>query len=77
MKPDNFDVFELIQSLQGTCMTIDNFLPEGMTEDDLTEADHTDIDNEIFKCETCDWWCEVCERVEDEEYCEDCRSDNE
>lgn len=74
MRPENFDVQELIKDLNGTCMTIDNFLPEGMDFVDLTEADHVSIDLEIFKCDECDWWCECCDSNA-EGICIDCRPD--
>ena len=77
MRPDDFDVQELINSLQGTCSSIDDHLPEGMNWEDLTNEDHEAIDNEIFLCAECGWWCEISEQVEsdDEQYCRDCREE--
>lgn len=75
MRPTNFDVHELIQSLQGTCTTTDEHLPDGMSWDDLTKEDHKTIDNEIFLCEECGWWCENDEYHEGE-LCNDCYSGN-
>lgn len=73
MKPENFDIHELISSLQGTCSTIDDHLPDDMELEDLTEQDYADIDNEIFLCETCGWWCEIGEVSEHEDgVCTDC-----
>lgn len=57
-RPDDFNVQELIEDLVGTCKTIGDFLPEGMDENDLTEEDHEAIDERIFNCDTCGWWCE-------------------
>lgn len=45
-----------------------------MQWEDLTTEDHDVIDNNIFLCETCGWWCEISERSEnDEENCNDCK----
>lgn len=71
MKPADFDIEELIDSLQGTCATISEKLPEEM-EEDLTEQDHDAIDNRIFRCETCSWWCEVGEEGDEKGNCNDC-----
>lgn len=76
MKPNNFSISELIESLNGTCKTIAEALPDDMEEDDLTEADHEDIDNQIFLCEQCNWWCEICERIEEDDICEDCKDED-
>jgi len=75
MRPEDFDVQKVIDHLQGTCTetltnTIEMFYPD-MKEDDLTEEDHNDIDNQIFNCENCGWWCEAHEQSENG-YCEDC-----
>lgn len=78
MRPKDFDVSKLIEGLQGTCSTIEDHLPEGMQWEDLTSGDHLNIDNEIFLCADCGWWCEVVEMVEmrentsGENVCEDC-----
>ena len=73
MRPADFDVHELIGALQGTCDTIPDHLPEGMEEEDLTQEDHNTIDNEIFLCEVCGWWCEISEQVAElDGTCQDC-----
>ena len=75
MRPENFSVEQLISELQGTCKTIQEFLPEGMEEDDLTEEDLQEIDNEVFLCSVCGWWYEICEESgsdESELICNDC-----
>lgn len=82
-RPANFNVHELIHSLQGTCQTIDEVLLlmvdcEGMTENDLTEADHNAINSEIFRCEQCSWWYELADASTNEDYegyCEGCGPD--
>lgn len=80
MRPTNFDIHDLISDLQGTCATIDDHLPEGMEWDDLTTDDHNIIDNEIFLCTECGWWCEISEHTSqdvDEPFCQDCKPDDE
>lgn len=72
MRPDNFDIDVLIDALQGTADTIEQHLPEDMTEDDLTREDYDAIDSRIWRCSCCDWWVEVCELAEDSDQCTDC-----
>lgn len=74
MSPENFDLSQLVNDLLGTCKTPDEFLPEGMTWEDLTADDHAKIDSEIFECASCGWWCENDElnEVGSEQYCNDC-----
>jgi hypothetical protein len=74
MRPSNFNAEELCEALQGTCTQISEHLPEGMEEDDLTADDHQVIDNRIFLCAQCGWWCEECEEHEEdgEQICDDC-----
>ncbi len=75
MRPVDFDINSVIESLQGSCQSLDNALPEGMEYEDLSSEDFDSIDNEIFKCTTCDWWCEIADQFEDENgemVCSDC-----
>lgn len=81
MRPEDFDIHKIIDSLQGTCNTIqsaiDDYYP-GMDENDLTSSDHDAIDNTIFLCATCGWWCETGEANESEggeDVCNDCKED--
>ena len=83
-RPDNFDVDEFVHDIIGTCKTVDQILDqthEGMTEDDLTTEDHAHIDQEIFNCACCNWWCEQSEANESDEYgddiCNDCHEEEE
>lgn len=82
MRAENFDVQIIIERLQGQCMlslndAIEEEYPE-MTEDDLTPEDHNAIDNEIFLCDECGWWCEISEATDIESEdgkCKDCAGD--
>jgi hypothetical protein len=76
MRTQDFDVQQLIDDLQGTCTSINDHLPEGMDDMDLTSEDHDVIDNQIFLCETCGWWCEISEQDEDGN-CQDCHEASE
>lgn len=72
MRAKNFDIQVVIDDLQGTCDTlqggIENHYPD-MTEDDLTEDDHTILNNQIFLCDTCGWWCEISEQCNENPEC--------
>lgn len=70
MRPADFDVNKLIEALQGTCTIIDDHLPDEMEWSDLTSEDHAEIDDQIFLCDQCGWWCEISEQ--NGEICEDC-----
>lgn len=76
MRPSDFDVHKLVEELQGTCQDIPSFLPEGMSYDDLTKEDLQHIDNELFECQQCGWWCEMSEHHEstsgENGKCDDC-----
>lgn len=78
MRPEDFNMLKITETLQGTCddfdSTLEHFYPE-MTKDDLTKDDYDEMDNEIFLCDICGWWYEVSERTENEsgeDCCEDC-----
>lgn len=78
MRAEDFDVVKLIENLQGTCEALDKVLESlypGMTSEDLTEDDHDAIDQEIFKCETCDWWYEQGESGDAEGNCLNCNNE--
>lgn len=73
-RTEDFNVQQLIESLKGTCKTIEEFLPEGMEREDLTAEDEEELDQEIFCCEQCSWWYEQAENTGDET-CSDCNED--
>lgn len=56
---------QIAEALLGTC----DDLPDEVAEDvDLAQL----LDGLIWRCETCDWWVEVCE-TDDDGNCEDCQ----
>jgi len=72
---------EICGSLQGTCL---NSLEQecenhGIDIDDLTYDDHLYIDEQIFNCTGCGWWCESSEANEsdDGDICDDCNRERE
>ncbi len=71
---------KLVQTLQGTMMSLDDGIQEvyGDEEDSFTAPikDIEYMEQEIFCCETCQWWYEICEMHEDEDQvCEDCHEE--
>lgn len=78
----NSQLEELIQSLSGSSDTLSGAIEElfgsDFSEDDLTDDDHNYIDNQIFLCTECGWWCEIHEESEEcldgERICKDCQN---
>jgi hypothetical protein len=64
---------KLIEYLQGSCVSLseacDTF---EIDEDTLSREELQELDNQIFNCETCGWWCEISEMQEEEHICNDC-----
>lgn len=72
------DIQKLAETLQGTCMTLEGGIQVILgddTEQELTPQQHDELDQEVFLCDTCGWWCEAHERSESDE-CVDCSGDN-
>ncbi len=67
---------KVIGYLLGTCYSLEVVLSEfGYHETDMAPADYAYIEEDIFCCSGCGWWCEVCEMADDgngEQLCEDC-----
>jgi rubrerythrin len=79
MIPENFDIFEFIEYLKGTCKSLFEACADfEFEEEELTTGQLAMIDGEIFCCEQCGWWCENSEMSEDsdEQICEDCNNEN-
>ncbi len=72
---------EFIREYQGTCK-MDYLFEFAGTENFVESLSHREetefwrlVENEIFLCETCNWWCERSEETMDEENfgsCSDC-----
>jgi hypothetical protein len=61
-------ISELIEFLQGGCDTLDEgvvaVLGDEYDATDLSIPNLTQIDQDIFLCDTCGWWFEICEESE-------------
>lgn len=71
---------QLIEHLKGTCKS----LQEGcmdlfqIDDDELSDENRAQIDDEIFRCNTCDWWFECSdESIFSEGDCNECVPDDE
>lgn len=72
MKISAEQVGQLIEGLCGTTNCLEEqCLRLGFNEDDLSIEDTNRIDEAIFLCESCGWWCPQDENC-GEEKCEDC-----
>lgn len=60
---------EIVNQLQGTGKSIEEVLNEG--EEQTIELNDY-IDQRIFCCKQCDWWCEQSEMSNEDWICEDC-----
>ena len=61
------NIQEQIEELQGTCDTLDT---EMWSIEELQE-----LDNVIFQCATCGWWCDIGDQGETDDgemHCTDC-----
>jgi hypothetical protein len=69
---------ELYNDLVGTCSDIDIVLMELFEVDSITElspATLEEIDQMMFNCGECGWWCDINESTEcpgGDEVCEEC-----
>lgn len=69
---------QLIYDLQGTCNELHSFLERKDAEDLI---DHMPflyyLDNHIFLCDGCGWWCSISESSENvDTECTDCNSND-
>lgn len=80
MKPIDFDIQKVIEALQGTSESlhsiVEQLYPDVDVMRDFTNADYNEIDNQMFLCEECGWWCEVSQYGKEDGKCEDCSPDN-
>lgn len=76
---ENYKLWEeIIQHLNGTCQSLDEALNTFEASDLLDYLPFLNyLDNEIFLCHECGWWCSISEEVS-EDYgkqeltCSDC-----
>lgn len=71
----------LVNELMGTAGPLSDAVESlfDLSEDELTLADHMELDLGVFLCDECGWWCDVSEQNEapDEvtQLCDDCNED--
>lgn len=74
MTIERMDILQdIIQDLKGTCQILEDVAEHhGIAE--LTLDDLRFIEEDIFLCSSCGWWCETCEcnEVDDDRLCDDC-----
>lgn len=62
-------VNEIVNKLRGTCTPLYVIHDEL----DLSLAEHSMINDQVFECSCCGWWCEIEQSSEyDSTVCEDC-----
>ena len=71
MSQNNLDRWnQLIYDLQGTCNNLDSFLERNNAEDLIDYLPFLEyLDNHIFLCDGCGWWCETSEMAVTETVC--------
>ena len=80
MRHKDFDIQVIIDSLGGTCRTIQETIDicyPGMDESEMKYTELLMIDNQIFLCDSCGFWCMGVPDFDsgpDENICEDCYS---
>lgn len=72
----------IVEHLRGTCRSVQDAAAAFEVEDDLELIPEfcEVLDNELFCCDTCSWWCEWSEESpndEDAGNCDDCCPGNE
>ena len=79
MKLNSGFLDEIVDELLGSCQSLDDVLDGHFIEiDDLSMKDLGYIDDAIFNCDYCGWWCELSEisiDIEDGQVCMDCEED--
>ena len=74
------DIWEkVIYQLVGSCDSLEQVLENNeVTELEDNDAFLTYLDNEIFRCDCCGWWCAISEMAENDNWeCRDCAPDEE
>lgn len=68
------NVQALVDELNGTCNTMPDWVEDHAQEQEIREG----LDQELFLCAACSWWCEQSEAnegPEGEDVCGDCSDD--
>ena len=70
-----FEIELFIEHLVGTCKSLDEAKSDFDLDRELTDSEVETIDNEIFRCDGCDWWYNSEEMGRDR--CQGCEEDDE
>ena len=77
----NEQIDELINYLQGSCISFDTALMELFNIKSFTDLDNKnleEIDSHIFECDSCGWWYDLGEQsneVEEDSVCTSCEDE--
>lgn len=67
-----YHIDQIIDYLNGSCKSLEEAcISFDTTESDLTDEDRKELDDNIFECQTCNWWHENSEQSENGD-CESC-----
>lgn len=63
----------IIEYLRGTCRSLEEACQMSeTTEDALTPEQLGELDDELFLCDSCGWWCGMDEMYNEDGVCDDC-----
>lgn len=63
------------EQLQGTAQSISDLGEEYEEAFKNSKEFTTQLDQLVFECERCNWWCEISEMSEGGWYCDECEED--
>lgn len=66
-------VADIAEDLRGTCQSLMDALAKHDMEAAANDIDFTQaLDELVFECEQCSWWCELSEMADAQHICTDC-----
>lgn len=61
-------IANVAEHLRGTTLSLEEgFEREGLKYDDATPGDLAELDQIVFLCDVCGWWCEISDEAETED----------
>lgn len=70
----NNRINQVISRLQGSNSTLEEQAQNlGFKEKDLTTEELDTLDESLFVCDACSWWCSTEEVVKESTFCAECR----
>lgn len=53
----SIDIEKLAETLEGTCLSLCSACEHcGFSDEDLSHANRTELDEKVFECACCGWW---------------------